>query len=97
MVVLVIKNLPANTGDEGLNSWVRKIPTPVFLPGESHGQRSLVGDRPWACRVGHDLVTEHTHTRVCACTHTHTHIHTHTKLLSIMANVEYKQSYLRKI
>ena len=22
-------------------------PTPVFLPGESHGQRSLVGYRPW--------------------------------------------------
>ena len=36
------------------NPWVRKIPqrrawqpTPVFLPGESHGQRSLVGDSPW--------------------------------------------------
>ena len=34
--------------------WVRKIlwrrkwqPTPVFLPGESHGQRSLVGYSPW--------------------------------------------------
>ena len=33
-----------------LNPWVRKIPwrrvwqpTPLFLPGESHGQRSLVG------------------------------------------------------
>ena len=22
-------------------------PTPVFLPGEFHGQRSLVGYRPW--------------------------------------------------
>ena len=31
-------------------------PTPVFLPGESHGQRSLVGYSPWGCRVGHDLV-----------------------------------------
>ena len=36
------------------NPWVRKIPwrrawqsTPVFLPGESHGQRSLVGYSPW--------------------------------------------------
>ena len=35
------------------NPWVRKIPwrraqqpTPVFLPGESHGQRSLVGYSP---------------------------------------------------
>ena len=36
------------------SSWVRKIPlrrnwqpTPVLLPGESHGQRSLVGYSPW--------------------------------------------------
>ena len=36
------------------NSWVRKIPwrregipTPVFLPGEFHGQRSLAGYSPW--------------------------------------------------
>ena len=34
--------------------WVRKIlwrrewqPTPVFLSGESHGQRSLAGYNPW--------------------------------------------------
>ena len=34
--------------------WVRKIPwrrkwqpTPVLLPGKSHGQRSLVGYSPW--------------------------------------------------
>ena len=25
-------------------------PTPVFLPGESHGQRSLVGYSPWGCK-----------------------------------------------
>ena len=37
--------------------WVRKIPqrraqqsTPVFLPGESHGQRSLAGYSPWGCK-----------------------------------------------
>ena len=36
------------------NPWVGKIPwsrkwqpTPVFLPGESHGQRSLAGCGPW--------------------------------------------------
>ena len=29
-------------------SWRRKWqPTPVFLPGEFHGQRSLVGSSPW--------------------------------------------------
>ena len=30
------------------------VPTPVFLPRESHGQRSLVGCCPWGCTVGHD-------------------------------------------
>ena len=25
-------------------------PTPVSLPGESHGQRSLVGYSPWGCK-----------------------------------------------
>ena len=31
--------------------WKRKWqPTPVFLPGESHGQRSLVGYSPWGCK-----------------------------------------------
>ena len=25
-------------------------PTPVFLPGESHGQRNLVGYSPWAAK-----------------------------------------------
>ena len=39
------------------NHWVGKIlwrkkwqPTPVFFPGESHGQRSLVGYSPWGHR-----------------------------------------------
>ena len=37
--------------------WVRKIPwsrkwqpAPVFLPGESHRQRKLVGYSPWGCK-----------------------------------------------
>ena len=25
-------------------------PTPVFLPGESHGQRNLAGYSPWGCK-----------------------------------------------
>ena len=40
----------AGGAPQGFDSWVRKIPwrrewqpTPVFLPGESHRQRSLVG------------------------------------------------------
>jgi len=53
----MVKNQPANVGDRGrtrqFDPWVGKIPwrkkwqpTPVFLPGESHGQRSLVGCSP---------------------------------------------------
>ena len=35
--------------------WRRKWqPTPVFLPGESRGQRSLVGCHLWGCTVRHD-------------------------------------------
>ena len=31
--------------------WRRKWqPTPVLLPGKSHGQRSLVGYSPWGCK-----------------------------------------------
>ena len=40
----------------GLRRWQ---PIPIFLPGKSHGQRSLVGYRPWDHkRDGHDLVTK---------------------------------------
>ena len=43
-------------------SWKRKWqPTPVFLPGKSHGQRSLVGYSP-GCLKELDM-TEHAHTR----------------------------------
>ena len=29
---------------------VKNPPTPVFLPGEFHGQRSLAGYSPWGCK-----------------------------------------------
>ena len=32
-------------------------PTPVLLPGKSHGWRSLVGCSPWGCWVRHDWAT----------------------------------------
>ena len=31
-----------------------RLPTPVFLPGEFHGQRSLVGYSPWGREVKHN-------------------------------------------
>ena len=57
----VVKNLPVMQ-----ETWAEKIPwrrkwqpTPVFLPGKSHGQRSLAGYSPWGHRrVAHDLVTK---------------------------------------
>ena len=56
-LVLVVKNLPANAGDVrdmGSILWSGRspgggngTPLPVFLPGESLGQRSLAGYSPW--------------------------------------------------
>ena len=39
----------------------KRQPTPVFLPGESQGQRSLVGYSPWG-RKESDTTEQHTHT-----------------------------------
>ena len=55
---LVVKNLPANAGDTGLIPDMKRSHAEVgegngnplqysFLPGESQGQRSLVGCRLW--------------------------------------------------
>ena len=35
-------------------------PTPVFLPGKSHGERSLAGYSPWGCKES-DTTSMHTH------------------------------------
>ena len=51
----MVKNPPVNEGEAGdrFDPWVRKIPwrmawqpTPVFLPGESHGQKNPEGYSP---------------------------------------------------
>ena len=60
----------------GCNPWVGKIPwrrkwqpTPVFLPGQFHGQRSL---------AVHGVAKSQT--QLSGWAHTHTHTHTHTLL-----------------
>ena len=63
----LVKNLPVNEGDGkrcAFHPWVRKIfcrrkwqPTPVFLPGKFHGQRSLVGYSTYGCKESD--MTEH--------------------------------------
>ena len=73
-VALVVKNPPANAGDNkrhSFNPWVRKIPwrrawqpTLVFLPGEFHVQRSLESYSSWG---GKESDTTK------GLTHTHTH------------------------
>ena len=58
--------------ETGFNPWIGKIPwrrvwqpIPVFLPGESHGQKGLVGFSPQGLRVRHDW-------SALACVHTST-------------------------
>ena len=73
LVAQMVKNLPTMQKPR-FDPWVRKIPcrrewqpTPIFLPGDFHGQRSLVGCSPW----GHKELDETeglTHTR------TNTHV-----------------------
>ena len=71
-----------------IDPYVRKIPwrrtgqpTPVFLPTESHGQRSRAGCSPWdmtASDLAHIYISVYN-------THTHTHIYLY---------IIYKQIYI---
>ena len=63
----VVKNLLAvqETQETGVQSLGREDPlqeemqpTPVFLPGKFHGQRSLAGLSPWSSKQSD--MTEHT-------------------------------------
>ena len=75
-------SLPAKQETQ-FDPWVWKIPwrrewlpTPVFLPGEFHGQRNLVGYSPWCHkRVRHNWVTFSTTTMLLL--HRTTRIWTH--------------------
>ena len=69
----MVNSLPAMQG-----TWVGKIPwrrewqpTPIFLPGKFHGQKSLANCSPWGLKK---LDT----TELLTHTHTHTHMYTHT-------------------
>ena len=76
----MIKNLPANQcrrlKRHGFSPWIGKIPwrrkqqpTPLFFPGEFHGEQSLAGYFLCGCK---ELdITEHAHTVIkkadCIC------------------------------
>ena len=70
LVAQMVKNLPAmqeiQVQSLGREDPLEKgmVPTPVFVPGESHGQRSLAGYSPWGCTESD--TTEHVaHTVGC--------------------------------
>jgi len=60
LVAQMVKNLhagdPGSTPESGKVGWRREwLPTPVFLPGKSHGQRSICGLQPMRSqKVRHD-------------------------------------------
>ena len=65
----VVNSLPPRW-EIGFDLWVGKIPwrrkwlpTPVFFPGEFHGQRSLVGYSPWGSKESTRLSTRRTSDR----------------------------------
>ena len=80
----VVKNPPASAGDirnVGLTPGSKKMPwrrkwqpTPVFLPGKSHGQKSLTGYNPW----GH---------KESDTTERLEHTDTHTPRLSLISSI----------
>ena len=64
------KESACNARDPRFDPWVGKTtwrrawqPTPVFLPGESHGQRSLVGYSPWGHKESNMTEWLSTHTQ----------------------------------
>ena len=58
--------LPA-LGAWSLSHWTtRGVPTPIFLPGEFHGQRSLVGYSSWG-REESDTTERLTLSHLCPC------------------------------
>ena len=68
LVAQTVKNPPATQEtwvwslgwEDPLEEGIRvRRPTPEFLPGESHGQRSLAGCSPWVEKVRHNRAMWH--------------------------------------
>ena len=62
------KSICLQCGTPGFHPWVEKIPwrrkwhpTPILLPGKSHGLRSLVGYSPWGCKESDTTERLHFH------------------------------------
>ena len=66
----------------GFDPWVRKIPwkkkwqpTPVLLPGKSHGQRNLAGYSPSGCKESDTTEQLSLHSIVCVYIYTHIYMY----------------------
>ena len=78
LLAQMVKNLPAMKETLKFDPRVRTIPwrrewqpMPVFLPGEFHGQSSLVSYSSWSCK------------KLTRANNTHTHTHTHTSYFKV--------------
>ena len=67
---LIVTDSACQSRRHGFDPWVRKTPrsrkwqpTPIFLPGKSHGQRSLAGYSPWGQKESAttEWLSTHTH------------------------------------
>ena len=72
LVAQTVKRLCLQCGRPRFDPWVRKIlwrrkwqPTPVLLPGKSHGWRSLAGYSPWGPRESDMTERLHLLTHLC--------------------------------
>ena len=83
----------------GKNPWRRKRQlTPVFLPGKSHGERSLVGySSVGFLTVGHDWVTKQTNTFVVVYFLSHVHFTVTSWTIARQASLSFtiSQSFLK--
>ena len=99
-----------NAGRQGSSPWVRKIPregsgypTPVFLPGESHGQRRLGDYSLWGCTES-DMTGRLTLSRLSVTTlcenvwneRGQSHKRPHTVWFHLYWNVQKRQIYRAK-
>ena len=66
-------------------------PTPVYMPGEFRGQRSLVTCSPWS---GKELGTTEQLTHTQQLTHAHTQSHTHTHTHAFSSALFYSQTHM---
>ena len=63
-------------------------PAPVFLPGESHGQKSLAGYSPGGCTKSDMAEVTETHMHVCI----HIYYITHTSII-----IKNQETYCKKL